>query len=68
MTNCLIDFLKEQDVEFIEGFNTKDISSIGIGGVAELAVFGLRFFYRLLVSCKIHFYDTAVIHAVHLLV
>ena len=38
MTQCFIDFLKEQDVKFIEDLDIKQISSIGIGGRAKLAV------------------------------
>ena len=39
MTQRFIDFLKEQDVEFKEGFDIKSVSSIGIGGKAKVAVF-----------------------------
>ena len=39
MTQCLIDYFKKQDVEYKEGLNISKISSIGIGGRADLAVF-----------------------------
>ena len=38
MTECLIDFFKKQDVEYKENFDISKISSIGIGGVSDLAV------------------------------
>ena len=38
MTRSLIDFLKKQDVEFIESFDISSVSAIGIGGVASVAV------------------------------
>ena len=38
MTQCLIDYFKEQEVEYIESFNFSKVSSIGIGGRAGLAV------------------------------
>jgi UDP-N-acetylmuramate dehydrogenase len=38
MAQCLTDFLKEQDVEFYELFEMSKISSIGIGGKAQLFV------------------------------
>ena len=39
MTHCLENFLKEQDVKFYKSYSMQKLSSIRIGGMADIVAF-----------------------------